>query len=364
MSDDGFALTEGDLLPLALGAALLGTGGGGNPHIGMLRVREVLRRGAAVRVVPIAAMDGDARIGAVGGIGAPVVGMEKIRQGEECLRALRAVEAAAGARIAALISAEIGGANAMEPILTAAQAGLPVIDGDGMGRAFPELQMTTFFIYGHAASPAAIADDKGNVVLFREVVDMYWLERFARHIAVDMGAGAGFALPPLRADFLRGVLVPGTVSEALAIGRALLAARAARQDVVARLADALGARVLFTGKVIDVKRELRGGFAVGAATLAGVGDHAGAVAQIDIQNENLVLRVDGRALAMVPDLIISATLDTGEPVTTETLRFGQRLAVLGRPAHPLMTTPAALRVFGSAAFGYPDLVFTPLAGGR
>jgi DUF917 family protein len=364
MSDDGFALTEPDLRPLALGAALLGTGGGGNPHIGMLRVREALRRGAHVRVVPIAAMTEDAWIGAVGGIGAPVVGMEKIKQGEESLRALRAVENAAGVRISALISAEIGGANAMEPIVTAAQAGLPVIDGDGMGRAFPELQMTTFFIYGQAPSPAAIADDKGNVVVFRDVVDMYWLERFARHVAVDMGAGAGFALPPLAAGFVRETLVPGTVSEALAIGRALLAARAARQDVVARLADALGARVLFTGKVTDVRRELRGGFAVGAATLAGVEAHAGATARIDIQNENLVLLVDGVAVAMVPDLIINITLDTGEPVTTETLRFGQRLAVLGRPAHRLMTTPAALRVVGPAAFGYTKLVFTPLAGGR
>ena len=76
--------------------------------------------------------------------------------------------------------------------------GLPVVDGDGMGRAFPEVQMSTFFIYGIDPAPGAIADDKGNVVVFRTVVDMYWLERFARHVAIDMGAGAGFATAPMQ----------------------------------------------------------------------------------------------------------------------------------------------------------------------
>jgi DUF917 family protein len=88
-------------------------------------------------------------------------------------------------------------------------------DGDGMGRAFPEVQMTTFFIYGQDPSPAAIADDKGNVVVFNKVVDMFWLERFARHIAVDMGAGAGFATSAMRGGFVKKVAVPGTVSQAL-----------------------------------------------------------------------------------------------------------------------------------------------------
>jgi DUF917 family protein len=55
MSRDGYPVRESDLLPLALGAALLGTGGGGNPYIGMLRLRELLRAGLAVDVVPLEA---------------------------------------------------------------------------------------------------------------------------------------------------------------------------------------------------------------------------------------------------------------------------------------------------------------------
>ena len=361
MSGEGFPVVEADLLPLSLGAALLGTGGGGNPYVGMLRTRECLRRGATLRVLPLEAMPDDAYVGGVGGIGAPVVGVEKIEQGEECLRAMRAVEEAQGVEVAALISEEIGGANAMEPMLTAAQMGLPVLDGDGMGRAFPELQMTTFFIYGQNPSPGAIADDKGNVVVFKAVKDMFWLERFARHVAVDMGAGAGFATSAMPASHVKRYAVPGTVTQALTIGRTILDARARRLNVVDRLLHTTGATLFFTGKVADVRRELKGGFAMGEARLVGVGAHAGSEARIAIQNENLVLWVDGVPVITVPDLIINLEMETGEPITTEILRYGQRLAVIGLPAHELMKTERALEIVGPKAFGYPELVFRPLA---
>lgn len=357
---DGYLLQESDLLPLSIGAALLGTGGGGNPYIGMLRARELIRKGAEVRVLPLEALPDDAWIGEVGGIGAPVVGVEKIEEGGECYRAMRAVEETAGVRMSALISAEIGGANSIEPIIAAAMAGLPVIDGDGMGRAFPEVQMTTFFIYGAKAAPAAIADDKGNVVVFKHVQDMFWLERFARSTSVDMGAGAGLAIAPMRMDFVRRTAVPGTVTQALSIGRTVQGARAKRQNVVERVLAETGATLFFTGKITDIRRELLGGFARGHANLVGTDGYAGCEGRIAIQNENLVLWVDGVPVIMVPDLIINLDLETGEPLTTEVLRYGQRVAVIGLPVHPLMKTPEALKVVGPQAFGYPDLTFQPL----
>lgn len=364
MSDDGrFPLLEADLLPLSIGAALLGTGGGGNPYVGMLRSRELYRKGAAVDIVPLGALPDDAWIGEVGGIGAPVVGVEKIEQGEECYRAMRAVEETAGVKMSALICAEIGGANSMEPVITAAQAGLPVIDGDGMGRAFPEVQMTTFFIYGAASAPAAISDDKGNTVIFRDVQDMYWLERFARDTSVAMGAAAGLAIAPMRMDFVRRTAVPGTMTQALQIGRTVLDARKRRLNVVDRVIATTGATLFFTGKITDIHRELKGGFARGTAKIAGSGDWQGSEGRIAIQNENLVLWVDGTPVIMVPDLIINLDLETGEPITTEVLRYGQRVAVIGLPVHDLMKTPEAMAVVGPQAFGYPDLVFKPLAIG-
>lgn len=358
---DGWRLTEADLKPLALGAALLGTGGGGSPYIGMLRTRELMRRGAVVEVLPLGALPDDAPVASVGGIGAPVVGVEKFEEGEECLRALRALEAVVERPMAALIAAEIGGANSMEPMLTAAQAGIPVLDADGMGRAFPEVQMTTFFIYGQSPAPAAISDDKGNTIVFKDIVDMYWLERFARSAAVDMGAGAGLATAPMPAGFLSTHAIPDTVTQALTIGRAIEDARARRRDVVDAVLTATGAKQVFTGKVVDVRRDLKGGFAVGETLLHGLHDHSGESARIDIQNENLVFWRDGAVEVTVPDLIINIELDTGEPITTEMLRYGQHLATIAMPAHELLRTERALEVVGPAAFGYPELVYRPLA---
>ena len=353
-------MSEADLEALELGAALLGTGGGGNPYIGKLRTREEMRRGRRVEIVTLDDLPDDGLVVSLGGIGAPVIGVEKFEKGNECYRALRLLEEVVGRPAVALIAAEIGGANSMEPMLTAAQAGIPVVDADGMGRAFPEVQMMTYTIYGHLPTPAAMADEKGNSLVIRHAIDMYWLERFARSIAVDMGGAAGLATAPMRVDFLKRYAIPGTVTQAVALGRTILEARQHRADVIEAVCRREGGQRLFTGKITGVRRELKGGFAVGAVELEGMGAQAGETARIAIQNENLVFWRDGAMQACVPDLIVNLELETGEPITTEMLRYGQRIATLALPAHELLKTPEALAVVGPAAFGYPDIVYRPL----
>ena len=85
--------------------------------------------------------------------------------------------------------------------------------------------------------------------------------------------------------------------------------------------------------------------------------------EIAFQNENLVAWRDGEVAALVPDLICIANRDDGEPITTEMLRYGYRVAVLGIPCSPLLRTPEALDVVGPAAFGY-DLAFEPIEASR
>ena len=89
-------------------------------------------------------------------------------------------------KIAGTFPMEAGGVNSMIPIVVAAQLGLPLIDCDGMGRAFPELQMVTFNLDGIPATPMAITDEKGNIGIF-ETIDNKWTERLARVATVEMG---------------------------------------------------------------------------------------------------------------------------------------------------------------------------------
>lgn len=353
-------VTDGDLDAIEIGAAILGTGGGGNPYIGKLRCREQLKMGRKIPVVPLAELPDDALVVSLGGIGAPVVGVEKIEEGEECLRALRAIERELGVKVDALISAEIGGANSMEPMLTAAQAGLPVVDGDGMGRAFPEMQMCTWSIYGHREAPGAMADEKGNIVIIRDTPNDVWLERIARSVVVSMGAAAGLATQPMKGDFVKRAAVPGTITQALNLGRAVLQAHKTNADPVQTVINQERGKLLMTAKIVDLQRHLKGGFAIGHLALEGFGNFQGDSGRIDLQNEFLVFRRNEMVEVCTPDLIVVLDSDTGLPITTEMLRYGQRIAVLGLPAHSLMRSAEALKVVGPAAFGYDDITFAPM----
>ena len=61
----------------------------------------------------------------------------------------------------------------------------------------------------------------------------------------------------------------------------------------------------------------------------------------------------------VPDLICVVDTERGEPITTELLRYGFRVTVLGMPAPRLWTTFEGLEVAGPRALGY-DLDYTPV----
>ncbi len=73
-----------------------------------------------------------------------------------------------------------------------------------------------------------------------------------------------------------------------------------------------------------------------------------------------MFRRDGEMEVCVPDLIVVLDSDTGLPITTELLRYGQRIAILALPCHDLLRSNEALKVIGPAAFGYHDLTFTPM----
>ena len=86
---------------------------------------------------------------------------------------------------------------------------------------------------------------------------------------------------------------------------------------------------------------------------------------IEFQNENYVAFIsnpDGsrNILATVPDLISLVDEDTGEPITTEEVRYGLRVAVIAMPCFPLWNTPQGLAACGPVAFGYQDVVYSPI----
>lgn len=351
--------TEEHLESISIGAGILGTGGGGNPYIGQLRARQALREHGPVTVLDPEELDGDSQIVCVGGIGAPTVGIEKMRDWQ-AYHALRAIEDFTGKKATALISNEIGGSNSLEPLIPAAMAGLPVVDADGMGRAFPEFQMKTFFVHGVPYCPMAVSDEKGNTIIIPQAVTAKWAERLARAATIQMGCVACYAVAPMSAQQVMQTSVLHTLSLARDLGDAVKAARAGQQDPIAAILKTHPGRILFNGKVVDVERRTVGGFTRGSVVIDGMDAFSGERMAVEFQNENLIARRDGRPVCTVPDLICLVETERGEPVTTELLRYGFRVTVLGFPAPELWTGPEGLAVVGPRAFGY-DLDYSPLS---
>lgn len=353
-----WTLTEPDIDRIAIGVGILGTGGGGSPYLQMLAAKEMLRQGRRIRMVRPSDLPDDAQVIGLGGIGAPTVSVEKMEEGGEGERVLRAIETHAGRRVDAVLGDEVGGGNGIYPMITAARLDLPVVDCDGMGRAFPEVQMSTFFVGGQPSQPAGLSDSEGNTVLITQATAPEMLERIMRAATVAMGCTACMTTAPMSGAFIRKHGVVHTTSLAWTLGDAVLSARAAKADPITAILTQTDGTLLMRGKVTDIERRLAGGFVRGRLVLAGLDADAGREITIDIQNEYLVATEGGDRLVMVPDLICIVDAETGRPIGTEELRYGLRVAVLAMACTPLLRSSGALAVMGPRAFGY-DFDYVP-----
>ena len=351
-------LDHNALEEIALGATVLGTGGGGDPTLGKLMAQQAVAKHGPVQLLPLDEVPDDDWIIPTGMMGAPTVLVEKIPSGTEVLDAYRMLEQRLQCRAVATVSAEAGGVNSMIPMVVAATLGVPLVDADGMGRAFPEIQMVTPTLHGVSATPMAIADEKGNQVLL-ETPDNFWTERLARNVTIQMGCSACVALYAMPGKIAKRALIKGTISLAQEIGRTLRTGREQKRDPIEALTKLLQGRRLCEGKISDVRRRTEQGFARGEMDIVGTGRDAGSQFKISFQNENLVFWRDGQPEVTTPDLITVVDDQTGLPITTEALKYGLRVAVLGFPCHPQWRTAAGLKLVGPRYFGY-EIDYVPL----
>jgi hypothetical protein len=337
-----------DVPHLAAGAWVLGTGGGGDPRLAQLNLGQDLAGGASVRLLDVDDLDDDARVAVVSVMGAPLVGQERLVDPDHLVRAVRAMEAATGRPFDAVMAVEIGGGNALAPFLVAARTGLPVVDADAMGRAFPEQQMTSFSIGGLAPAPLAVVDARANAVVVHEAASWRWMERISRAVCTEMGSVAATCKCPRTGREVRDWAIAGTVTAALEIGRTLAAARSAHTDPVLALVDHTSGLVLHEGIVRDVERATTGGFTRGRASI----DGSSVRMDLAFQNEWTMASVDGSPVCTTPDLICLLDRDTGHAIGTETVRYGQRVAVVALPPPAVLCTERGLAVVGPRAFGH------------
>ena len=355
-------ITADELEDLATGAGVLGTGGGTHPYLELLNIQKLYSEGKRVTMVDPQDLEDDDAIAVVGFMGAPLVTKERLPDPDHAVRPLHLMEAFTGKPFKAVMSIEIGSENSMLPLLIGALTGMPMVDADAMGRAFPEAQMASFAIRGLSMAPFAMCDIRDNDLILTKTASPTWTERLGRQACIEVGSIAATCSAPRTGREIKDHAILGSVSRALRLGAAVRAARRRHENPIQAVLQAENGVALFRGKVADVARRMTDGFVRGYAKIDGLDDFAGSVFNVDFQNEFSIGWRDGDVVVTVPDLICILDSVTGEALGTETIRYGQRVDVLSLAADPLQRSPEGLEWVGPRAFGY-DLDYVSLHGG-
>lgn len=344
---------------IALGASLLGAGGGGDPYVGKLTAIGAIQECGPVTLLDPEEVPDDALVVPIAMMGAPTILAEKAVGAGEYKALYDIVSSFFGKPIYAFMPIEAGGVNSMLPIAAAARLGLPLVDVDGMGRAFPELQMVTFTIGGGQATPMALVDEKGNSCIFRTVTNK-WTEELARAVTMSCGGSVSVSLYPMEGAFMKKYGVHGIVTRSQQLGSAIRRVKESTDvSPEEKFLEITEGYRLFKGKISDVRREVRGAFNFGKVILDGIGEDKGHTAYVEFQNENLSAAIDGEIVATVPDLICLVDSETFIPIPTDALKYGKRVLAVGLKCFPLWRSPEGIELVGPRYFGI-DTDYIPL----
>lgn len=332
-------ITEDELIFIAQGNTVLGSGGGGNPDYELLKAKHAISQYGSPYLAQIDEFEDQDLILPIAYMGAPLVFQEKLAGSREFETLIEKVKSDFGQKPKGLIALEIGGFNGLVAISVAARLDIPVIDGDTMGRAFPELQMSSCHVHGISIAPAYIADGIGNVVRI-ETTNAKMAEKIARHVCVSMGSACAIALYPMKAIEAKQAIIQGTISQSISIGKALKTSldffmknHTVKQHAI--------------GTIIDIDQAVKDGFLTGSVTIASGEDQT----VVEYKNEYLIVRQNGKTLSATPDIIAILEHSTGIPLTSEMLRFGLKVSLVSLPS-PTIWKNEGYHLVSPQNFGY------------
>ena len=364
--------TRQDCEDLVQGCLVMGTGGGGSSEWGMRMFTAALDEGITLEWVDVDDIPDDVWTVTPYGMGsiAPV-SQETLDQIERLGLADRFGDAAMaeaikelgdylGEPIGCLVPAELGAGNTPAPLVTGARLGIPVVDGDYAGRAIPEEMQGTPYLYGKDSWPLASVDRWGNTAIIKRTASPHMLERIGKMLAVAAYGFTMMAATPLRGREMKEILVRGTLSKCLAIGRAIRQAREKGEDPIHALLEVTGGWLLFDGVVSGKEWEDREGYMFGTNHLKGTGDYEGHSLDVWFKNENHVSWLDGKPWVCSPDLVTLVRRDTGEGITNTDIKEGDEVVAVGIKGLEAFRTEFGLNeAAGPRYYGF-DIDYVPI----
>jgi hypothetical protein len=349
----------------------MGTGGGGGVEWGTEMLVAALDEGLSIEWVDISEIPDDAWTCTPYGMGSiappsPETQATIARLGLVDKLGHRAMETAVqelgkytGVEIGAIVPAELGAGNTPAPLITGVRLGIPVVDGDYAGRAIPEEMQGTPYLYNKDSYPLASVDRWGNVIILKEACSPHMLERIGKMMAVAAFGMCNIAATLLSGSEMKEVIVPGTLTKCLNLGRTIRQAREQGDDPIQAAIEHTGGWLLFEGEVTSKDWEDRDGYMFGTTHIKGSGDYTGHTLDVWFENENHVSWLDGESYVCSPDLVTIVDRETGEGFTNTVIDAGHRVAVVGVKGLEAFRSERGLAAAGPRYFGF-DIDYVPI----
>lgn len=358
-----------ELMALLIGLGLMGTGGGGDPQGWGCSVFEAdLKAGRKYVLVDPSEVHDEAFVVSGGYLGSVEEDTELERTVEgwessfELEEAIRILEDEHRRKADFLVPFELGGGNTPVVMSCAARMGIPVVDGDGVGRASPETHMCSFLCYEVPLMPMPLVGADGTRVLVR-AGDIFLADEIGRAVASRKRGLVANAHYGMSGRQLKDSVVPNSISKALELGKYVMGLRLKGLDALEAIADFLQGYPLFWGEVANVEGRSSGGFYLSCVRLGGLDKYSGQHLELVIKNEVMCAKLDGRPVAIFPDLVLLLDPHTFHGVMTPKLTVGREVMVIGTPCHPrireAVNTSIGRKVFSPARYG-ESLEYRPI----
>jgi len=360
-----------DCEDLLEGALWMGTGGGGSLEDGIALLKEVLEEGLPLEWVDADSIPDDVWTATVGlhGTIAPAsqeildeinrIGLSEASGDWYIARAVKELGKFLGHEYGCIVPAELGPESVAIPLTVGARLGISVVDGDYIGRAVPEELQSTYCLNGKQSDQFASVDKWGNVALVRDIANTQTFERIAKMLALAAFGATAVATTPLIAQEMKKILVPGTLTRCLRIGRALRRGRGAGECPVNAALNSCGGWRLFEGVVVGLDTVDRDGYFFGDVRIKGAGEYGGQTLDVWFKNENQVSWLNGSPWVCSPDLLSLVYKESGRGIYNAELKAGDEVIAVGMKGVEAFRTEKGLNLAGPRHYGF-DIEYTPI----
>lgn len=267
--------------------------------------------------------------------------------GDEFITSIRLIEAAIGAQVKGIMPLAAANINGIVPVLAAMQIGVPIVDADPMGRVFPLVHQNVFTLDQLPVGMIAATGATGESAVL-QVTRPRRAERLVRALATEFGGWSATALFPMRAADVQEHAILGSMSRMIRIGEILQSSQTVVEKQLA-LKSSEGVFRVIRAQVSDVRgmsRPAVPGQPGRPASVILVEEGQGRIVQIEIQNELLMVLVDGVIVSVMPDIITLLEPVAGTVASLDDLWVGNTLDIVLMRGHDRWYEPDGLALVG------------------